>query len=152
MIIYSTTLFLLAVSLILVSFIIAVLLLNRFRSLENARDLCSVRGVNSHCCASRVHFNDGPWISCSGREARHCVTVCSHRGTRSYGHVVFWQNKYAHKKHHHHRIVASWMHPGADVPKDGCMLPYRTRAHHRWDRQTHEGGVHSVGTANDGLI
>ena len=53
---------LLAVSLILVSFIMVVLLLNRFQSLENARDLRSVRGVNSHCCASRVHFNDGPWI------------------------------------------------------------------------------------------
>ena len=45
------------------------------------------------------------------------------------------------------------MHPETDEPRDGCMLPYRTRAHHvRRDRRTHEEGVRSVGTANDGFI
>ena len=82
--------------LILVSFIMAVIFLNSFDAGKKL-GICWVRSVNSHSSASRVHFNDGLRISSSGREASHCVTVGSCRGTLC-GHVVFLIEKYPHTK------------------------------------------------------
>ena len=62
-IIYSITLFLVAVSLILVCFIMAVLLYNIYGCVEDARVLRRVVcGVNSDRHASCVHFDDGPIV------------------------------------------------------------------------------------------
>ena len=69
-IIFSITLFLVAVSLILVCFIMAVLLLQHLRGVEDARGLRRVvGGVNSDRNASCVHFDDGPIVLLAWRQA-----------------------------------------------------------------------------------
>ena len=89
------------------------------------------------CCASRVHFNDGPWISCFGREASHCVTIGIHCGTRWNGQAVFRQDRHARTKHHDHRIEAS---VGCDIEATavvvcsfGCGVDAECEGCHRHD-------------------
>ena len=62
---YLIILFLLPMSLILVSFIMTVLFLNDLGIFEDAWNVCgAVGGVSSHRYPSHVHFNDGLWCLC----------------------------------------------------------------------------------------
>ena len=105
-IIYSITLFLAAVSLILVCFIMAVLLYNIYRVLK-ILGFCVVLFVASIPIAIQVVCTSTVALSCFGRETSHCVSVGVHRGTFWNGHVVLQQDGHAHTEHHDYRVEAS---------------------------------------------
>ena len=105
-IIYSITLFLVAVSLILVCFIMAVLLYNIYGLLKTL-GFCVVLLVASIPIAMQVVCTSTMALSCFGRETSHCVSVGVHRGTFWNGHVVPRLDGHAHTEHHDCRVEAS---------------------------------------------
>ena len=76
-IIHSITLFLVAVSLILVCFIMAVLLYNIFGFLKML-GFCVVLFVESISIAMQVVCTSTMALSCFGRETSHCFSVGGH--------------------------------------------------------------------------
>ena len=105
-IIYSITLFLVAVSLILVRFIMAVLLHNIYGLLKTL-GFCVVLFVASIPIAMKVVCTSTMALSCFGRETSHFVLVGIHRGTFRNGHVVLRQDGQAHTEDHDFRVEAS---------------------------------------------
>ena len=105
-IIYSITLFLVAVSLILVCFIMAVLLCNIYGVLKTL-GVCVVLLVASIPIAMQVVCTSMMALSCFGRETSHRVLDGIHRGTFWNGHVVLRQDGHAHTEHHDCRVEAS---------------------------------------------
>ena len=105
-IIYSITLFLVAVSLILACFIMAVLFYNIYGLLKTI-GVCVVLLVASIPIAMQVVCTSTMALSCFGRETSHCVSVGIHRGTSWNGRVVLRQDGQAHTEHHDYRVEAS---------------------------------------------
>ena len=91
-IIYSITLFLVAVSLILVCFIMAVLLSNTYGLLKML-GVCVVLLVASIPIAMKVVCTSTMALSCFVRETSHFVLVGIHRGTFWCGRVVLRQSR-----------------------------------------------------------
>ena len=98
-IIYSITLFLVAVSLILVCFIMAVLLYNIYGFLKTL-GFCVVLFVASIPIAMHVVCTSTMALSCFGRETSHFVLFGIHPGTFWNGRVVLRQVGQAHTEHH----------------------------------------------------
>ena len=105
-IIYSITLLLVALSLILVCFIIVVLLYN-IQGVLKMLGVFVVLLVASIPIATQVVCTSTMALSCFGRETSHCVSVVVHRGTFRNGHVVLRQDGHAHTEHHDCRVEAS---------------------------------------------
>ena len=100
------TLFLVAVSLILVCFIMAVLLSNTYGLLKML-GVCVVLLVASIPIAMQVVCTSTMALSCFVRETSHFVLVGIHRGTFWNGHIVLRQVRQAHTEHHDCRVEAS---------------------------------------------
>ena len=106
-IIYSITLFLVAVSLILVCFIISVLLYNIYGFLK-ALGFCVVLFVASIPIAMQVVCTSTLALSCFGKKRQAIVVLFGiHPGTFWNGRVVLRQVGQARTEHHDCRVEAS---------------------------------------------